>query len=104
MPTGGSASTDSTGTPTVSISYTVPASALAATLVSDSTAKGPGKALENKAAAIQAAVNAGQTTTACADITDYLGLVKAQTGKKLTPAEASQLTIDATNLAAALGC
>jgi hypothetical protein len=32
-----------------------------------------------------AAVNAGQTATAYAGIPDYLGLVKAQTGKKLTP-------------------
>ena len=48
------------------------------------------------------AVNAGQTATACAGITDYLDLVKAQTGKKLTPAQANQLTTDATDLADAL--
>ncbi len=79
-------------------------SALAATLVSDSTGKGPGTGLADKAAAIQAAVTDGQTALACADITDYLGLVKAQTGKKLTQAQANQLTTDATNLAGALGC
>ena len=50
------------------------------------------------------AVNAGQTATACAGITDYLGLVKAQTGKRLTPEQANQLRTDATDLAAALGC
>jgi hypothetical protein len=77
---------------------------LAAQLVTDSTGKGPGKALANKATAIQTAVNAGQTATACADITDYLALVKAQTGKKLTSAQANQLTTDATDLADALGC
>jgi len=70
-----SASTDTTGTPSVAISYTLSTSDLAATLVSDSTGKGPGHALANKAVAIQAAVNAGQTATACAGITDYLGLV-----------------------------
>jgi hypothetical protein len=77
---------------------------LAAQLVADSTGKGPGKALANKATAIQTAVNAGQTATACAGITDYLGLVNAQTGKKLTPEQADQVTTDATDLADALGC
>jgi hypothetical protein len=77
---------------------------LAAQLVADSSGKGPGKALADKATAIQTAVNAGQTATACAGITDYLGLVKAQTGKKLTIAQANQLTTDATDLADALGC
>jgi len=102
--------TDTTGASgNASFTWTVsppPASALAATLVSDSTGKGPGKALQNKAAAIEAAVNANppQTATACADITDYLDLVKAQTNKKLTEAQANQLTTDANNLAAALGC
>lgn len=32
------------------------------------------------------------------------GLVKAQTGKKLTNAQAGKLTTDADNLATALGC
>jgi hypothetical protein len=49
-------------------------------------------------------VNAGQTATACADISDYLGLVKAQANKKLTQADADVLTGDAISLAAALGC
>jgi hypothetical protein len=88
----------------VTITYTLTARDLAATLVSDSRGKRPGDALADKAAAIQAAVNAGQTATACAGITDYLGLVKAQTGKHLTRVQANQLRTDATNLAAALGC
>jgi hypothetical protein len=82
------------------------ASGLAANLVTDSTGIGPGKALENKATAIQAAVNATppQTATACAGITDYLGLVNAQTGKKLSAGQTTQLTTDADKLATALGC
>jgi hypothetical protein len=83
------------------------ASVLAAILVADSTGKAPGTALVDKAIAIQTAVNANQTATACADITDYLGLVQAQTGKKLTTGAngtAALLTTDADNLAAALGC
>ena len=54
---------------------------LAATLVSDATGVGPGRALFDKATAIQAAVTAGDTSTACASITDFLGLVNAQTGE-----------------------
>jgi hypothetical protein len=88
----------------VTFTYTASANALAAILVSHSIGQGPGHALADKAAAIQAAVNAGQTAIACSDITEYLGLVKAQTGKKLTETQASELTTDATNLAAALGC
>lgn len=80
------------------------ASTLAAKLVTDADHLAPGKALADKAAAIQTAVNAGQTATACADITNFLGLVQAQTGKKLTTAKAALLTTDATNLQLALGC
>src|SRR5262249_31061579 len=79
------------------ISYTLTASDLAATLVSDSNGKAPGEALADKAAAIQAAVNAGQTATACAGITNYLGLVKGQTGKKLSASDATTLRNDANN-------
>ena len=44
-------------------------------------------ALADKAAAIQAAVNAEATASACAGVADYLRLVKAQTGKKRGPAD-----------------
>jgi hypothetical protein len=84
--------------------YVETAGDLAAQLVSDTDHLKPGKALTSKAAAIQAAVGAGDTATACADITDYLGLVQSQTGKKLTTSQAAALTTDADNLAAALDC
>jgi hypothetical protein len=99
----GSVFATATTAASVAISYTLPASDLAAILVSDSAGKGPGKALAEKAAAIQAAVNAAQTATACAGITDYLGLVNAQTGKKLSASDATTLTNDANNVATALG-
>jgi hypothetical protein len=91
----------------VTITYTIPASTLAATLVTDSTNVKPGTGLFDKATAIQAAVSAGNKATACAGITDLVGLVKAQTGKKLTTGPngtATLLTTDANNLATALGC
>ena len=77
---------------------------LAPPLVADSTGIGPGKALAKKATAIQTAVNAGQTARACARITSYLALVKAHTGKKLTPDQAIGLTTQATDLADELDC
>jgi hypothetical protein len=91
----------------VIITYTIPATTLAAQLVTDvgSLPPGsPGSALGSKATAIQAAVKLGDTAGACTDIIDFLGLVESQTGKKLSPANASLLTMDANNLAAALGC
>jgi hypothetical protein len=81
-----------------------PATTLAAQLVSDADHLSPGTALADKATAMQAAVTAGDTATACADITDFLGLVKAQTKKKLSAANVTLLTTDANNLASALGC
>jgi hypothetical protein len=54
-------------------------------------------------AVVACAMAASRTATACTGITDYLGLVRAQTGKKLTTAQATQLTTDATDLADALG-
>jgi len=77
---------------------------LAPSLVANSTGVGPGKALANKATAIQAAVNAGQTAHACARIKDYLALVKAHTGKKLTTDQANDLTTQTTDLATELRC
>lgn len=67
---------------------------------------GPGQALADKAITIQDAVDSNPTNTpvACANITDYLGLVKAQTAKHLNAATAATLSDDASNLAAALGC
>jgi hypothetical protein len=93
------------GEANVVLTYTT-ASGLAATLVSHSNGVAPGTALADKATAIQTAVNAdpSQTATACADITNYLGLVKAQTNKKLSASNATMLTNDAMALSAALGC
>jgi hypothetical protein len=91
----------------VAISYTASASTLAAQLVTDADHLPPGAALAKKATAIQTAVNTGQTATACAGVTNFLGLVQAQTGKKkpkLTQEQATLLTNDAQALAATLGC
>ena len=60
--------------------------------------------MANTARGVQTAANAGQTATACAGITGYLGLVKAQIEKKLTATEANELTTQAGDLADTLGC
>ncbi len=92
-------------TGSTSIDDCVTASDLAALQLVGDSGVGPGRALADKATAIQTAVNAGpaQTATACAAISDYLGLVKAQTGKALSQTTAMTLKIDAMNLRAALG-
>jgi hypothetical protein len=89
---------------TASVTVSPSARGLAKQLVSDSAGKGPGHALADKAAAIQAAVNGGQTAIACAGITDYLGLVNANSGEHLSASDAATLTSDANNLAVALRC
>lgn len=73
-------------------------------LVLDTNGVAPGTTLAKNATAIEEAVFAEQTATACADITQYLSLVKAQTKKTLTRAQARLLTTDANALASELGC
>lgn len=98
-----------TGTLDESATLVPSASGLAQKVVDDTSSLKPGTALTDKATAINAAVTTipQQTAAACADITEFLGLVKAQTGKKLTTGPngtATLLTTDANNLAATLGC
>jgi hypothetical protein len=74
------------------------------TLVSDADNLAPGTALGSQAMAIEAAVIAGHAHAACGDITNFLGLVNAQTVKHLSASDATTLRNDANNLATALGC
>jgi hypothetical protein len=46
----------------------------------------------------------GDTSTACADLTGFISQVKAQSGKKLAVAQATQLIAAAQQIQAALGC
>ena len=70
----------------------------------DAAPGGDGSSGDEAFTTIQTAVNAAQTARACARITAYLALVKAHTGKKLTPDQAILLTTEATDLADELGC
>jgi len=101
--TGTTIATASAGeAPQVSITYTVSSTDLTATLVLDSIGKGPGAALADRAVTIQSAVDGGDDAQACDDISNYLK--KVATGNKLSSADVTQLTSDATNLSETLGC
>jgi hypothetical protein len=53
---------------------------------------------------IQADIGKNHTSAACGDLTNFIGLVKAQTNKTLTTAQASTLIGEATNMKSTLGC
>jgi hypothetical protein len=50
------------------------------------------------------AVNAGQTATACSELTDFTGFVQSHTGKGITQSQATQLIKAAKQVQAVLGC
>ena len=61
-------------------------------------------ALDNKLNDALTAINAGQTTTACSNLTDFIGFVQSHTGKGLTSSQATQLIAAAKQVQAVLGC
>jgi hypothetical protein len=50
------------------------------------------------------AVNASDTATACSSLTAFINECRAQSGKKLTPAQSTQLINSANQIKSALGC
>jgi hypothetical protein len=61
-------------------------------------------ALDNKLQDVLTATNAGQTATACSQLTDFIGHVQSQSGKGLTTSQANQLIAAAKQIQAVLGC
>jgi hypothetical protein len=51
-----------------------------------------------------AALNTGDTATACSALGDFINEVNAQSGKKLTAQQAQQLTDSATAIRGLIGC
>ena len=45
-----------------------------------------------------------RTTTACSNLTDFIGFVQSHTGKGLTSSQATQLIAAAKQVQAVLGC
>ncbi len=79
-------------------------SALINTVNSFQLPKGLQTSLDAKLQDALSAVNAGNTATACSDLTDFISEVHAQSGKKLTLAQADQLIAAATQIQVVLGC
>ena len=50
------------------------------------------------------AVKAGQTATACSDLSDFIGEAQSQSGKGLTVSQANQVIAAAKQVQAVLGC
>lgn len=66
--------------------------------------KGSATSLDAKLEAVAEALNAGDTATACSDLTAFIHEVEAQRGKKLTTAQADDLLAAAEEIQASLGC
>jgi hypothetical protein len=60
--------------------------------------------LDNKLQDVLTAMKAGQTATACSELTDFIGHIQSQSGKGLTVSQANQLLAAARQGQAALGC
>jgi hypothetical protein len=103
---------DSDDTPgSVSASFTVTVKGAAAqvsdlvnTVNGDHLSSSLQNALDNKLKDTLTAINAGQTTTACSDLTDFSGYVQSHTGKGITSSQATQLMAAARQVQAVLGC
>ena len=65
---------------------------------------GPGNSLDAKAKAVQAAIAAGRTADACAQLDAFKHEVSAQTGKKISASTAAALQREAGRVSAAIGC
>jgi len=68
------------------------------------TGVGPGTSLADKVKQIQGYVAANDTTAACGGLSTFIALVKAQTGKKLSTAQAVLFTQEAESIKVLLGC
>lgn len=75
-----------------------------ADLIAASTGVGPGSSLADKARQVQAYLDAGQIEDACGTLKAYLNEVKAQTGKKVTAAQAATLAAQVNQIRAVLDC
>ena len=65
---------------------------------------GPGKSLADKVSAIEGYVAANDTADACATLGAFISEVNAQTGKKISTAQAASFIMQAQDIEAALDC
>ena len=79
-------------------------SSLLEQLLTDSTGVGPGKSLANKVTLAQTYYAVGDIPSTCAVLQSFLDQVRAQSGKKLTTAQADALSEDAELIMSAIAC
>ena len=60
--------------------------------------------MADKLKQIQGYVAINDKAAACSGLTNFIGLVKAQSGKKLMAVQATSFIAQATNIRATLGC
>jgi hypothetical protein len=68
------------------------------------TGVGPGHSLADKVALAKSYFDAGDTADACGTLNGFINEVKAQTGKKITPAQAADFIAQAQAIEALLSC
>ena len=64
----------------------------------------PGNSLTNKLQNALAAIAAGNTSSACANLDAFISEVNAQSGKKISPADAAYVIDAANRIRSVLGC
>jgi hypothetical protein len=99
-----SGDTEHTGSSATLTQVVQDAAALLAILRTHVASVGPGTSLLSKVQDAIADNAAGDTVDACHTMDAFLREVRAQTGKKLTAAQAAQLTTEAQRIELALGC
>ena len=77
---------------------------LQATLLGFGLPSGTATSLNAKLRSVLDAIQSGDTAAACSALKDFINEVNAQTGKKLTAAQAATLIAAATSLRTQLGC
>jgi hypothetical protein len=74
------------------------------TLVAASTTGGLRTSLGSKLQDAASAIASGNASKACGELTDFIGLVTAQSGKALSVSSADQFIADATRIKSVIGC
>jgi hypothetical protein len=74
------------------------------TISSFGVPSGTARNLNEKVNDALVALNSGDTATACSDLADMISLARAQSGKKLTVAQANAIISAATQVRSQLGC
>jgi hypothetical protein len=89
---------------TILVAVPVNVDALFDALQAAVTGVGPGHSLADKVALAKSYFDAGDTANACGTLNAFINEVNAQTGKKITPAQAADFIAQAQAIEAQIGC